>query len=330
MDKNGSELNTTVTSICQDGIFEWYLHSFHVPMKLVTCSLAIVTNILVVATIIRCWKFWKYSTGLLMLTLGCMDIIGNVLFIIGVLTRLFEYGFHSVVIFYLCITLSGIFNFMMMLISLNRYALVCKPFSHIRITSRKSTLLQILTIITILPCAFIYYLRNLDLSIPIIWDIIMNCFLSHILPIVVSVVLTILVIREFTKNTSELGESFSTSRHGGRNITKAMIVANVAFILLTLPHVVARVISTFVNWVHLTPFPCFLPVYRFVYNALVLIRDINFSINIFIYAAYIPTFRATMKDLSKCKHLSCSNRHWYISEDQNIFFSNPEKRDTPV
>ena len=31
---NGSELNTTVTHVCQDNIFKWYLYSVHVPMKL--------------------------------------------------------------------------------------------------------------------------------------------------------------------------------------------------------------------------------------------------------------------------------------------------------
>ena len=45
---------------------KWKLYPYG---KYVTCSVAILTNILVLATVIKCWKFWKYSSGVLVLTL---------------------------------------------------------------------------------------------------------------------------------------------------------------------------------------------------------------------------------------------------------------------
>ena len=124
--------------------------------KFMTCSLAVVTNILVVATILSSYKLWNYSTGLLLLTLGCVDIFGC---LIQIMVTSIDYYFHFpgygtliLVMVYFLFTQSNISNFMMLLISLNRYALVCTPLSHYRITSRKSVIAQILTISTILLC----------------------------------------------------------------------------------------------------------------------------------------------------------------------------------
>ena len=42
-----------------------------------TSVLGIITNTLVIATFIACWRFWRNSTRLLLVTLACVDIIGN-------------------------------------------------------------------------------------------------------------------------------------------------------------------------------------------------------------------------------------------------------------
>ena len=40
-------------------------------------SIAVITNILVVATFSVSWRFWRHSTASLLLCLACVDIIGN-------------------------------------------------------------------------------------------------------------------------------------------------------------------------------------------------------------------------------------------------------------
>ena len=44
---------------------------------LVTGSVGVFTNILVATTLIVTWKFWRNSLGILLLTLACVDIVGN-------------------------------------------------------------------------------------------------------------------------------------------------------------------------------------------------------------------------------------------------------------
>ena len=44
---------------------------------IISNSIAVITNILVAATFIVSWRFWRNSTAFLLLTLACVDIIGN-------------------------------------------------------------------------------------------------------------------------------------------------------------------------------------------------------------------------------------------------------------
>ena len=125
-------------------------------------------------------------------------------------------------------------------------------------------------------------------------------FLSHIVPLTVSVVLTVLVMREFRKNRSTFNESMNTQteRQGEKNITKAMIAVNVAFVLLTIPQnitytVIAHQKCLFEYNITVSLLP--------VYQVLFTLKNINFSVNIFIYAVYIPKFRAALSNLIKYK-----------------------------
>ena len=273
--------------------------------KYVLSALAILTNIIVVATIISSWKFWKHSTGLLMLTLACIDIMGGIFQIMMVSRKFwikFEDGRYINVPVYLTVTLSNISNYMMVLISHNRYALVCKPFNHYRITSRKSVLIQIITIIIILPCLnfYLFFRSKLYIGIYFISFFIVYVCLSHVVPMITSVILTVLVSHKISKNTEEIGGSLNTEscRLGERNITKAMIAVIVAFVILTLPHIVANTVLTLVVTNILKNYSSQL---RSINAILFVIRDINYSINIFIYSAFIPRFQRTLLNLLTCK-----------------------------
>ena len=259
----------------------------------VTCSLAVLTNLLVVAVMIRCWTFWKYSTGILIMTLACVDIILNVLDI-SYLYSPQPYTKMTIVIYYFSVTLSNVSNQMMLLISIHRYALVGKPFSHHRVTSKKSTLLQI-TILTVCLLAINIYifLSTLNGKTFVTLLISVSVLLSNIVPILVSTVLTLLVIREFTKSAESVNAA--GPRRGERNITKAMTAVNVAFFILTLPHGVSTVyimVKIIINKGQYQYYVDFC-----IEFFLLLIRDINCSVNVFIYTAYIPMFRTTLFNL---------------------------------
>ena len=140
-----------------------------------------------------------------------------------------------------------------------------------------------------------------------ICNLIINLIMTAILPLIITLVSTCLVIRKFNRmnKTSE-----DSAIQGGRKVTRAltaiytttraMIATNVAFIILTFPSTVLRVI-------------CFIPVMEKHYipcNAaliwLILVSDINFTINIFIYTIYLPKFRSTLFGIFMCKY--CSKR----------------------
>ena len=271
-------------------------------VRIVTCTMAVLTNILVVITVAISWKSWKYSTHLLILTLAFVDIAYNGLQLgreISIGPNVFRK--FSWIAGY---ALLGISNYMMILISLNRYALVCKPFSHHKITSRRSTLKQIIAVSTILTLLGLLQLVNIHdiyriCTMPIA-EVVSYVFLSHIVPLTVSVVLTMLVICEFRKNRSTFNESMNTrtESQGEKNITKAMIAVNVAFVLLTIPHNIAYTVFMFQLCLSKYNFTNTLAT---VYRVLFTWRYINFSVNIFIYAAYIPKFRAALSNLVKCK-----------------------------
>ena len=281
----------------------------------VTSSLAILTNILILVTMKRSWNFWKYSTGILLVALGSVDIINNIMnfFLVHVKSHPYLVGRIQplfVIMAYLQTTLSNISNHVMVLISLNRYALVCKPFKHYKVTSRKSTLAQITAVVTILLVVNIYIFSKKNKLVFNICFFVMYVLLSHIIPILISVVLTILVNSEFkNNNNNKYGTSKSMASvklgpgQGESNITKAMIAVNVAFIILTVPHAISHIVYLVLDWIHdgnpdadqqiNNSFVAIL--------ILTLMRDINYSINIIIYAAYIPKFRVTLLELFKCK-----------------------------
>ena len=149
-DNNSSEPNTFF-SFGFEYITGYYVYQYG---KYMTGSMAVITNILVVATVIRCWTRWKHSTGLIILTLACSDLINN---IINIMWRL-NYNGHVIwamflLLLYISSTLSGLSNFIMTLISLNRYALVCKPFRHLKLMMNSLKYILLLYIV----CFHIFY-----------------------------------------------------------------------------------------------------------------------------------------------------------------------------
>ena len=185
---------------------------------------------------------------------------------------------------------------MMIPISANRHALICRPFTHHVITSKKSTLIQITTLALFAFSAGIFelYLYQISRFVNYMCNLIINIIMSVILPLLITFVLTILVIREFRRMNRTLEDSVRTgadSRQGERNVTRAMIAVNVAFIVLVLPGCLHFAVCLQVNFKY-----CYS-----IISLLVLVSDINFSINIFIYILYLPKFRSTLLRFFKWK-----------------------------
>ena len=248
------------------------------------------------ATFSVSWRFWRRSTALL-LTLACVDIIGNgVLFISHLLIM------HNFMTDYLSPTLHYLNNgfkrlsFLMMIpISAYRYASICRPFTHRRITSQKSTLMQIttLTVFVFSTGIFELYYNQMNKSVYYICFLIFNMPMAIVLPSIILFVLTVLVICEFNKMNRTLEDSIRTgadSRQGQRNVTRTMIAVNVAFVVLTLPTGLLFGICYQISSKN-----CFS-----IYKLLLLISDINFSIIIVIYILYLPKFRTTVLRFFKC------------------------------
>ena len=261
----------------------------------VTTSLGVFTNILVVATLIVSWKFWRHSLGILLLTLACVDIIGNGVCFIYYLLAIFQNLFFPQTFYYLNNGFKRLSYLMMIPISANRYALICKPFTHHVITSTKSTLIQITTLAVFALSSGIFelYLNQITKSLYSICNLIINAVMCSILPLIVTFVLTVLVICEFRRMNRTLGDSVRTganSRQGERNVARAMIAVNVAFIVLILPQAVFRIIWIFFKLENNSD-------YSLALIWLTFLSDLNFSVNIFIYTLCLPRFRSTLLGL---------------------------------
>ena len=271
--------------------------------------IAVITNLLVVVTISASIKQWKYSMGILMLTLAVCDTVLNLM---GLINYTFyfsvdpKYFFATMIVFVfnLLIPVFRLLSILLMLaFSLNRYALVCKPFTHHRITSRKSTVIQIIILAVIAVIAniplFLSYSSRMTLRIYKILklcEIIIPAMLAFI-PLIITLVLTILVIIELNRSHGALGaSSVSTgARQGERNITRSMVVTIMAFVLLVFPSSIFILVYLNISENN-TP----LKTLFFTYGTFLLFYYINYSINIFIYTLFLPKFRSTLFGIFKC------------------------------
>ena len=278
----------------------------HVYGSLVTSSAGVLSNILVAATISVTWKFWRHSLGILLLTLACVDIIGNGVCFVNYLLTLLQFISYKTfslpnnTFVFLNNGFKRLSYLMMIPISANRYALICRPFTHHVITSKKSTLIQIttLTVFALSAGIFELYLHQMNWIAYNMCLLIINSVMSAVLPLIISFVLTILVICELRRINRTLEDSVRTgadSRQGERNVTRTMIAVNVAFIVLILPPTVLRVI-----WFMYFPRIINNINYNTALIWLIITGDLNFSINIFIYTMCLPKFRSTLLGFFTC------------------------------
>ena len=273
--------------------------------RLVTSFVALFTNILVVITFCISWKYWRHSINILLLTLASVDIIGNGVSFVYFLTTPqtpMSYFDHPKTFLYVECSLRRLSFLMIIPISVNQYALICRPFTHNIVTARKSTLIQIIALTVFVAVTGIYefYPKEMTLYFYTVCRFIFFAMMSIVLPLITSFVLTVLVIREFRRRNRILEDSVSSGvsfRQGERNVTRAMIAVNLAFVIFTLPTLVMNIIYFFTCERGST---C-----HFALIFLVITTDINYFVNIFIYTFHLPKFKSTLFGLFKCK---CSRK----------------------
>ena len=262
--------------------------------RTITATIAIITNIFVVATLGLSFKFWRYNIGILLLTLACVDIIGNGAYLIHdmiVFKMHYDLNYHSSnLLLYLNNSFKCSSRLMTILISVNRYALICKPFNHQTVTSRRSVIIQI-TALTAMPltgnvlCLFFRGKKNMCTWI--------SNLVTIVVPIFITLILTVLVVREFKRNNRTLDsvQSEVAFRQAEKNVTRAMIATNVAFIVLALPDGIVICICLLKHFKN-----C-----NIIAQFLLALADTNFSVNILIYILYLPKFKSTLFGIFKCK-----------------------------
>ena len=292
---NNSMLNITFNSTLESKQFTNVDMTFIIT-ELVLRLIAVVTNILVVATISASIKQWKYSMDTLMLTLALCDTVLNAIVFTNFIVLTLENFNHLflIVFSYMSKSLETLSKLLMLAFSVNRYALVCKPFTHHRITSRKSTVIQLIIL------AVIAFTTNIPMLLPsrmnatvfTIYELI-SIVMTFYIPLIITFVLTVLVICELNRNHGTLGVSSESTetRQGEKNITRTMVITVMAYILLVLPSTIG---TGFIQLFYFNlPIPLIL--------TLAILFDINYSVNIFIYTLYLPKFRSTLFGIFKCK-----------------------------
>ena len=283
-----------------------FISHSHIYGGIATRSFGVFTNILVAATFISTWKFWSNSIGILLLTLAGVDTIGNA---VSLIYRFIELNRFILVVSRTYSYLNNGFvrlSFLMMIpISANRYALICRPFTHRKVTSKKSTLIQIttLTLFVAATQTYEFYSMEINNSFYTTCRLVFFGIMSIMLPLIVSFVLTILVIREFrrmNRTLEDTGNSGTVSRQSEKNVTRAMIAVNIAFTVLILPAMVVEIIYSYSHMCTGRPSCEVATIW------LRLICYMNYNVNIFIYSFYLPKFRSTLFGFFKCKR--CKKR----------------------
>ena len=181
------------------------------------CTVGAINNIIVMITMLMSKKLLKNSGGMLIMALAFVDCSLN----ISVWIDWYDFYHHVVKNFVYCVAYTyywhitrSLTHLIIMLIGINRYALVCHPFTHRRITSRKSALFQLLGVVAFASIGSIYIFYSNDpdadfctlnlktIHIYFIGFNIVDSVLSNIVPLGVTIVLTTKILLALKKKSN--------------------------------------------------------------------------------------------------------------------------------
>ena len=279
-------------------------------------TVGILTNLLVIATVISSNKLRRTSSGLLIIVLAHADLLtrasGTAVFAMYY-NKQINIRPYCLIVEYIWNAMKFYSHWIMVLISVNRYALVCHPFTHKSLTSMKSTVCHLAVSLSLCALGALYivfgmntgrndcYINSKDnVWIYVISTIVIYFILSTIVPLVVTTILTIFVFRAFRKNADSLGNaSTDCQKKLERQVTKALQASNIAFLMLNFPY--STVYVPYVLGGKYLTFPVLVS-YN-LYTAVIItnmIESLNFIINLFLYNWYSPIFRQALIFVLTC------------------------------
>ena len=321
-DSNNTNHLVKNTTYLQKSISASILNSVYYYAVFIICTIGIINNVLVIATT-NCSRKLRISTaGILIVALSFTDAV---LVIMKIMSHIFQNHFKQElpgcwVFYYMESTVQSISHLLILVISLNRYALVCHPLSHTRVTARKSVMKQILLVI------FLVFTGNLVMLfsktpkdfyqcyVPkyahisyYIWVWLIYILLYGIIPTAVIFFLSIRVVYTLKKSRRFIRDDVvclnkKKRMKAERQITWSLMAVTVMFIFLRLPFLICYTLIA----LHMEAFKVgySFTVIRNIVNATKITELFsmgNYAINLYLYCYFSALFRQTFRRFLQCK-----------------------------
>ena len=276
----------------------------------VIISLGTLLNAVILVTMMSSLQLRNNSSGFLIIWLASFELVDCIARIYykyfdSISSCRFQELFFGVIIF--------VANNTILLIAINRFALVCFPFKHRRFTDMKPTIIQVavLPVLGFGANCFLFgvkfYLRDARCFVSSeSFDFyfsglvpVFSCFATSV-PILGTLILTILVIVRLRRrgNLKDATSRQGKSQQAERNITKAMMGVGISFVLLTVPWICFWFVHYYVPSDHSASL---LSLFGQIFMYLRLVFHMNRISNFFVYLGYHTRFRVRMIQLLKCK-----------------------------
>ena len=273
-------------------------------------ALGTLLNAIVFVTMLSSHKLRHNSSGILIILLAVLEFVDCLL---RFLNHFLVFGLcqaHEFVIAFMIF----VGNNLILLIAINRFALVCFPFKHHPVTSIKSTLIQIAVLAVtglgansfLFAVDFLHHVRYGCRIVLSTFDLYFKGALSvyiclgSFFPALGTMVLSIIVIIRL-RNRGSLKDTSSQqgkTHQAERNITKAMIGVGLGFVICNLPYWIFWLTYFYTPKRHDVRLWA---LFETLYMYLGVFFNMNRINNFFLYLVYHTRFRVRLLQLIKCK-----------------------------
>ena len=240
-------------------------------------SLGMVTNLLTIITMVTSRRLRKYPAGKLIIALAVVDCI-------NIIWPFFSFSHtRSEILSFFSYSLLNASVLILLLISINRYVIVCQPLHHHGVTSNKSVVFQLIAVL--LGSFMSSDLEAFEIGRAQIITLILYATTVAIITIII-LVLTISTYHSLNQSNHALGTQrpFSSLEN---QMTKAMMSVLFKCIVLLIPYISTCLWTQLIHWDQ-----SIRPVLD-VAVWLMLLFTSNFVINFFLYLWYSQEFRSS-------------------------------------
>ena len=294
---------TNVSSASQSSSAAVVFKYVYYPGGYITSILGIISNILIIITMVRCRKLRSVSAGSLMMALAAVDSVVLIMILLSHIKNV-DYGNKCYIIYFIRYSCENFSRLIVMLLCVNRYALICRPFSHQVVTSQTSTMIQLLITGVLSASAPVYVFftfakcKVTDMHIYFVLVLVFNIVLFGIIPILLIFILSlkiILTIKGRLMRVNPQNESSSNNNFPQKNLNKALLSVVIAYVILSLPYIIRFIFYYAYNKGLGVKDSNFLVSYYLLF----LLYQCNFGINFILYCMFCKPFRQTFVSI-KC------------------------------